>query len=197
MNKLLIPIALLFVIGAGCSKPSQSAPPVMNKTVNSSVQTSTAQETSLDVSTWQTYTDPTSGFRFQYPANWNILSANKSYTVCLSEVSTGQSCDIGVNVVKAPDESHPSGVVSNEDLIKVFEKKYSSQKITKDQKVIHGLHTLQYSVPDETQIFIETSTYDYVFSIFQHDALGNVRNNYSLIDQVLSRMMTTVNVAKK
>lgn len=184
------------MVGAGCSSRSQSLS-TKNANVNKSVRQPTPQDTSLDITTWQSFSDPASGFSFKYPSNWNVLSTNTSYTVCLAENSASQSCDIGINIVKAPDERHPAGVLSNEDLIKALEKKYASQTIGKDLKVVNGLHTAKYSVAEETQIFIETTTYDYILAMSQHDPLGKIRGDYTKISQVLSLLATTVSVSKK
>ncbi len=197
MKKLVFLTALLALMGAGCTKPSLSTPSSKNTAVNQPVQKSATQQTSMDIAGWKVFTEPTSGFSFKYPANWSVLSANTSYTICLSEVSTSQSCDIGVSIVKAPDERHPSGVQSNEELIAAFKKKYSSQTIGSALAVVNGLHTAKYSMPEETQIFIETATYDYVLAISRHDAAGNVRNNYTQTGQVLSLLAKTISAVKQ
>src|SRR6266481_2266295 len=147
MKKIFFFAAAIALMAAGCNKSAKS---VTSTTPLSNAQApiSATQEISADISTWQTFVDPESGFSFKYPSGWQVVTGSKNFSVCLVDKAKPQSCVIGLVISKAPDERYYTGVASNEYLMRAFEKKYSAQTIKKDQQIVNGLHTLKYSVPE-------------------------------------------------
>jgi hypothetical protein len=141
-----------------------------------------------NVAAWQDFADPTSGFGFKYPQTWSVGPSTK-YSECVFDEN--HVCAIGVNIEKSPDESNEVSAVSNEKLMKEFETKYSN--VQKDQMVVNNLHINKYSVADETQVFIETTDYDYILNISKLDS----PNNYETIKSVLDQLIPTLNISKK
>lgn len=125
------------------------------------------------------------------------MSGATRYTVCLSEHSASRSCAIGVSITKVADTKHPDTTVSNDDLIKAFEKKYASEFIKKGRLVVNDLHTATYSVPEQTDVFIDTATYDYVLHVASRDEQGIARTNYLDLTKILETMTSTVRVDTK
>lgn len=144
----------------------------------------------------QKFHDTTSGLSFEYPAGWNIVKDNKKYSVCLTK-NGSSSCAIGINIVIAPDENHPEGIVSNEDLIRAFKNRYTKETIESEQSMVNGLHILTYSSSQETRAFIETAAYDYNFIVSSVDEQGNVKADFENIKKVLDSILLTVRVQAK
>ena len=156
-----------------------------------------SNESSSNISTTSTapqnFVDQKSGLSFEYPGTWSVVQSDKKYSVCL-ESAASTSCSIGINIVVSPDEKHEAGVVSNEDLIALFKKRYPKETVKPEQSVVNGLHVLKYSAAEETEAFIETDAYDYNFIASSVDEQGNTRTDFENNKKVLDSILQTVRV---
>lgn len=199
MKTIRIFLLVLIIIGIGLLLTQNMwVPKLVDMIMQSSPEghNTVSQNTAQVAGTPQKFIDAMSGFGFEYPWGWNAVRNNKKYSVCLTEHGSS-SCAVGINIVVAPDEQHPEGVVSNEDLIRAFKSRYAKETITSRQNIVNGLHILVYSSPEETQAFIETATYDYNFIVSSINEQGNVRADFENIKKVLDSMLLTVKVQAK